>query len=64
MQESQLLYLLMTLSIGHPANAVPPTPQTIVRSAPQTAPFRLDTLRCPHGQKVDETGRCRIKQGS
>lgn len=70
MQETQLLYLLMTLSMGHPADVPhrPSTPQTTQDRAitlNQPASARLISLRCPqpHDQKSrsNETEHCRMR---
>ncbi len=70
MQETQLLYLLMALSMGHPAadapahSSVTQTTRTVTPQN-QSASIRLISLRCTqtHDLKLssDEGGDCRMK---
>jgi hypothetical protein len=60
MQESQLMYLLMTLTMGHPANVPPPAKEVLVATQNQTESQHPVKPRCESLQQ-SKTLRCGVK---
>ncbi len=61
MQETQLLYLLMTLSMGQSADAQPAAHEA---AALNRKPQFMQTQECPPEKNDGKTRKCRLKPGT